>query len=147
VCSWQVVLALVGVSAAQTPPIWFGTWRLNLDQSTYSPGPPPFKRATRRIAASGDDITIIDEMVRSRGGITHLEWTGKFDGKDYPVQGVELVLTNAYRRIDDRTYDLIQKIDGEVVATSRLTMSADGKTIITVNSSRTASATTVYDRE
>ena len=86
-------------------------------------------------------------MVRSRGGITHLEWTGKFDGKDYPVQGVELVLTNAYRRVDDRTYDLIQKIDGEVVATSRLTMSPDGKTITTVNSSRTASATTVYDRQ
>ena len=60
-------------------------------------------------------------MVRNRGGITHLEWTGKFDGNDYPVQGVELVLTNAYRRVDDRTYELIQKIDGEVVATARLT--------------------------
>ena len=35
----------------------------------------------------------------------HLEWTGKFDGNDYPVQGVEVVLTNAYRRVDDRTYD------------------------------------------
>ena len=86
-------------------------------------------------------------MVRSRGGITHLEGTGKFDGKDYPVQGVELVLTSAYRRVDDRTYELIQKIDGEVAATSRLTMSPDGKTITTINVSRTAGATTVYDRE
>ena len=92
-------------------------------------------------------ITIVDEMVRNRGGITHLEWTGKFDGIDYPVQGVELVLTNAYRRVDDRTYELIQKIDGEVVATSRLTMSPDGRTITTVNSSKTASATTIYERQ
>ena len=145
--SWPIVLALPALLAAQTQPIWFGTWTLNLARSTYSPGPPPFKRATRRIAPSGDDITIVDEMVRRRGGITHLEWTGKFDGKDYPVQGVELVLTNAYRRVDDRSYDLIQKIDGEVVATSRITMSPDGKTIITVNSSRTASATTVYDKQ
>ena len=145
--SWQIVLALPGVLAGQPQPGWFGTWTLNLVRSTYSPEPPPFKRATRRIAPSGDDITIVDEMVRRRGGITHLEWTGKFDGKDYPVQGVELVLTNAYRRVDDRTYDLIQKIDGEVVATSRITMSPDGKTIITVNSSRTASATTIYDRK
>jgi hypothetical protein len=86
-------------------------------------------------------------MVRSRGGITHVEWTGKFDGMDYPVQGVELVLTNAYRRVDDRTCELIQKIDGEVVATARLVLSPDGKTITTVNSSRTAGATTIYDKE
>jgi len=101
----------------------------------------------RRIEASASGITITDEMVRSRGGITHLEWTGRFDGQDYPVQGVELVLTNAYRRVDDRTYELIQKIDGDVVATSRMTMSPDGKTITTVNSSKTASATTVYEKE
>jgi hypothetical protein len=141
------VFALPAPSPGQAQPSWFGTWRLNLDKSTYSPGPPPFKRATRRIAPAGDDITIIDEMVRSRGGVAHLEWTGKFDGKDYPVQGVEVVLTNAYRRVDDRTYDLIQKIDGEVVATSRLTMSPDGNTVITVNASKTASATTVYERQ
>ena len=84
--------------------------------------------------------------MRSRGGVTHLEWSGKFDGVDYPVQGVELVLTNAYRRIDDHTLELIQKIDGQVVATARLLISPDGRTITTVNSSRTASATTVYER-
>ena len=28
---------------------------------------------------------------------------GGFDGKDYAVQGADYVLTNAYRRIDDRT--------------------------------------------
>src|SRR3977135_2407618 len=113
------VLALPAQEHVQPQPGWFGTWSLNLTKSTYSPGPPPFKRATRRIEPSGSDIKIIDEMVRNRGGITHLEWTGKFDAKDYPVQGVELVLTNAYRHVDDRTYELIKKIDGEGVATAR----------------------------
>ena len=141
------VLALSGLLAGQPQPSWFGTWTLNLARSTYSPGPPPYTRARRRVEPSGDGIKITDDMVRSRGGIIHLEWTGKFDGKDYPVQGVELVLTNAYRRIDDRAYELIQKIDGEVVATSRMAMSPDGRTITTVNSSRTASATTVYERQ
>jgi hypothetical protein len=98
------------------------------------------------VTASGGEITIVDEMVRNRGGITHLEWTGKFDGTDYPVQGVELVLTNAYRRVDDHSYELIQKIDGAVVATSRLTLSPDGRTITTVNASKTASATTIYEK-
>ena len=59
--------------------------------------------------------------MRSRGGILHLEWIGKFDGNDYPVQGVEVVLTSAYRRVDDRTWELRQKIDGEPVATVRFT--------------------------
>jgi hypothetical protein len=75
------VLAMSDALAGQPHPGWFGTWTLNLARSTYSPGPPPFKRATRRIETSGDDIKITDEMVRTRGGITHLEWTGRFDGK------------------------------------------------------------------
>ena len=139
-------LALTGVLAGQAETSWFGVWQLNLARSTYNPGPPPFRRATHRIERSGEWITITDDQVRRRGGVTHLEWTGKFDGIDYPVQGVELVLTNAYRRVDDRTYELIQKIDGEVVATARLQISADGRTITTVNSSTTASATTVYEK-
>jgi hypothetical protein len=141
-------LALAGVLAArgEAETSWFGVWQLNLARSTYHPGPPPFSRATHRIERSGDRIKITDDQVRRRGGVTHLEWTGKFDGIDYPVQGVELVLTNAYRRVDDRTYELIQKIDGEVVATGRVQISADGKTITTVNSSTTASATTVYGK-
>jgi hypothetical protein len=147
VSSWLITLALPGALAAQVDPVWFGTWTLNLARSTYSPGPPPFRRATRRIARSGGRINITDDQVRTRGGVTHLEWTGTFDGRDYPVQGVELVLTNAYHRVDDRTYELIQKIDGEVVATARLVISADGRTITTVNSSRTASATTLYDKQ
>jgi hypothetical protein len=140
------VLALAGVLAGQAETSWFGVWQLNLARSTYHPGPPPFRRATHRIERSGDRIKITDDQVRRRGGVTHLEWTGKFDGIDYPVQGVELVLTNAYRRVDDRTYELIQKIDGEVVATARLQISADGRTIATVNSSRTGSATTIYEK-
>jgi hypothetical protein len=147
ILSWLITLALPGPAPAQTQPAWFGTWKLNLAKSTYSPGPPPFTRATRRIEASGDDVTIVDEMVRSRGGVIHLEWTGKFDGRDYPVQGVELVLTNAYRRVDDHRYELIQKMDGEVVATARLVLSPDGKTVTTVNSSRSASATTIYEKQ
>jgi hypothetical protein len=146
VFSWLLTVSLHGALAVQPPPGWFGTWTLNLARSTYSPGPPPFKRATRRIEPSGDRITITDEQVRTRGGITHLEWTGTFDGVDYPVQGVELVLTNAYRRVDDRTYELIQKIDGQVVGNARLTISPDGRTITTVDSSRTASTTTVYEK-
>ena len=85
--------------------------------------------------------------MRSRGGILHLEWSGRLDGLDYPVQGVEVVLTNAYRRLDDRTWELVQKTDGAVAAAARLAISSDGKTITVVTSSKTGSATTIYERQ
>jgi hypothetical protein len=132
-------------TADATTPAWFGTWTLNVAKSTFSPQP-PYKRATRIIKPFDGMMIIIDDLVRSRGGILHLEWSGRFDGRDYPVQGAEVALTNAYRCPDDRTCDLTQKIDGEVVATARLTISADGKTIVTVTSSRSGRATTVYQK-
>jgi hypothetical protein len=146
VLAWQIALAPAGSLAAQTPASWFGTWQLNVGKSTFSPEP-PYKGARRRIEASDGGITIVDDLVRSRGGILHLEWTGKLDGLDYPVQGVEIVLTNAYRRVDDRTWALVQKMDGVIVATARLAISPDGKTLTTVTSSRTGNATTVYEKQ
>ena len=68
-------------------------------------------------------------MVRRRGGITHMEWSGRFDGKDYPVQGVDYVLTNAYRTLSDRSYEIMVRVDGNQAATATASISADGKTM------------------
>jgi len=147
--AWQIALAPPSVLGAQAPPpSWFGTWKLNVARSTFSPEP-PYKGARRRIETSdgGITITIVDDLVRSRGGILHLEWTGKLDDLDYPVQGVEIVLTNAYRRVDDRTWALVQKMNGVIVSTARLAVSPDGKTLTTITSSRTGNATTIYDKQ
>jgi hypothetical protein len=73
----------------------------------------------------------------------HLEWIGRFDGLDCAVQGVEVVLSNAYRCQDGRTCELVQKLNGEVVVTARLTISPDGKALTTVADG----FTTVYERE
>lgn len=150
--SWRVFLAAelvaasVVVSADQAPSAWFGTWTVNVAKSTFGPNP-AFKRATRRIAPTDGSIAIVDDLVRNRGGIVHLEWIGKFDGADYPVQGLETVMTNAYRCADERTCELTQKIDGDVAATSRLMLSADGKTLTAVTSSSGGQAITVYEKQ
>ena len=100
----------------------------------------------------GDGVQVVYDMVRPRGGITHLEWRGAFDGRDYPLTGVEdIIVTNAYRRTDDRSYEIIQKVNGEIVATARVTISADGRTLTTVtttkNPSGDATSTTIYERQ
>ena len=91
-------------------------------------------------------------MVRPRGGVTHLEWTGYFDGRDYPVQGVEEFVTYAYQRIDARTYDVVTKLDGRPAARSRAVLSADGRSITTTTAGRDsrgvdATTITVYEKE
>jgi hypothetical protein len=148
----RVLALLIAMTSATilhggTTPSWAGTWTLNLERSTYTPERPPFRRATRRIELSDDQVTIVDDIVGSRGGVVHLEWRGRFDGTDYPVQGVDVVLTNAYRRIDDRRYELVQKMDGKVVATARLSLSVDRRTITTVTAGQTGSATTIHEKQ
>jgi hypothetical protein len=138
-------------AAAQSYEPWLGEWRLDVDRSTYSPGPPPYKRAMFRIEPLGDGVRVIYEMVRPRGGVIHMEWDGKFDGQEYPVQGLEEHVTYAYTRIDDRTYDIVARMDGRVAAASRTALSADGRTITTITTGRDAQGreaktVTVYEK-
>jgi hypothetical protein len=154
-----VVVAALALSAAQARVEgWFGTWELNLEKSIYNPGPPPYKRASYRIepldSAQGkpqDGIKVVYDMVRPRGGVTHMEWTGRLDGMDYAVQGVEEYVTNAYRAVSDREWEVVLKVDGRVAARSRISLSADGNTMTTVTTGRNAQGadvktTTVYER-
>jgi hypothetical protein len=102
---------------------------------------------TRRIEPAGKAfVAIVDDLVRIRGGVLHTEWTGKFDGQDYSVQGADVVLTYAVRPIDDRSVDLVQKVDGAVVATIRLAISPDGRVLTTVAPNGAGIATMVYEK-
>ena len=137
--------------SAQVDAAWLGEWRLNLTRSSYDPGPAPYVRASYQVERHGDGIRVVYEMVRPRGGVTHLEWTGRFDGQDYAVQGVEEPVTYAYRRIDARTYDVATKVDGQPAATSRAALSADGRSITTTTTGRDGRGTevttvTVYEK-
>jgi hypothetical protein len=133
-----------------------GIWKLNLAKSTYEAGPPPYKRSICKIESRPDDLNaglkVTYDMIGIRGGITHIEWVGKLDGKDYPIEGVDEVLTNAYTRIDERTYDVVVKADGVKAATARIVIAPDGKTLTSITSTRNAQGqilktTAVYDRQ
>jgi len=82
---------------------------------------------TLRIEPWEDGLKVVYDMVRRRGGITHLEWTGRFDGKNYAVQGVDYVLTNAYRQLSDRSYEIVVSVDGRTAAVATAVVSPDGR--------------------
>ena len=128
---------------AQTP--WFGTWKLKTNSDRY-------KSVTSKIEPSDDGLKVTYDMVGTRGGITHMEWTGKFDGRDYPVQGVDYVLTNAYSLLNALSYQIVVKVDGAAAATATVTISPDGKTLTTITAEKNArgqtiNTTAVYDRQ
>src|SRR5262245_40902746 len=144
-----VCLGLLQPLAALDPAPYFGTW--NQVFGRYS-APSPYKRITSRIEPWEDGLRVTYDLVGKRGGVTHMEWTGKFDGQDYPMQGVDNVLTNAYRKIDDRSYEIVIKVEGRVQATARVAVSPDGKSLQVATSTPTASGQsvttiTVYARQ
>jgi len=146
----MVLLAtVVAAAGAEAPPVWAGTWQLAHETSSYS-GPPAYTRATYVIEADDDGLHVVYDAVLSRGGVTHLEWRGKLDGRERPVQGSDEYLTYAYRAGAHDTWELTARIDGHVVATATVSFSADGREMTTVTRAtvdrRPIVTTTVYRR-
>jgi hypothetical protein len=134
--------------AADNPQM--GTWKLNEAKSKIAPGAP--KNTTVVVEPAGDKIKVTVDGVDADGKPTHNEWTGKFDGKDYPVTGDPTSDVRSYKKIDDRTLELTIKKDGKTTISGRIVVPADGKTR-TVAINRTDSAgkktksTVVYDKQ
>jgi hypothetical protein len=134
-----------GVAAQASAPRapWFGTWQLAQPAPASRFDPPPYKRVTLRIEPWEEGLRVVYDMVRARGGITHMEWTGRFDGRDYPVQGADYFLTNAYRLTGDRSYEIAIKVDTRVAATATAAVSPDGSTLTVTTVERDARGQTV----
>ena len=83
VLTLAVFFAGVVVCSADDPNM--GTWKLNEAKSKFSPG--SSKNQTVVYEAAGDKVKVTVDGIDGNGQSTHNEWTGKFDGKYYPVTG------------------------------------------------------------
>jgi hypothetical protein len=109
-----------------------GTWKLNEAKSKFTPETTKFTTVTFKNTLG--NIKTTQDGISGDGKPIHVEWSGKFDGKDYPVTGDPNVDTRSYAKVDDRTLHVTAKKNGQVVATAHTVVSADGK-------SRTATVT------
>src|SRR5215469_14925034 len=96
---------------------WIGTWKLNEAKSKLAPGGP--KNTTVVYEAVGDKVKITIDGVGADGQPAHNEWTGSFDGKDYPVTGDPNSDARSIKRIDDHTLVLKVKKGGKVTNSGR----------------------------
>jgi hypothetical protein len=145
-----LVMLFIGLAmcSAQNPSL--GTWKLNEAKSKIPAGFP--KNLTVKYEAAGDSIKATVDGVDGKGKPTHTEWTGKFDGKDYPVTGDPASDARAIKQIDDRTLDLTVKKAGKVTMTGRIVVAADGKSRTLTASGMDSmgmkvEGTSVYDKQ
>ena len=104
-----------------------GTWSMNTEKSKYSPGPPT-KSLTVVVESDENNYKIDATGTDGDGNPIHVQYSAKFDGKDYPATGIANADTVSVKRIDVNTVETMQKKDGKVVMTITTRVSKDGKT-------------------
>jgi hypothetical protein len=127
-----------------------GTWKLNEAKSKFGNG--AGKSTTVTYQADGDSVKVTVEGTDATGAATHSEWTGKFDGKEYPATGGAAGATRSYRKVNDHTLTFEEKESGRVTERGRIVVSADGKsrtvTISAINKEGVkVTSTAVYDKQ
>jgi hypothetical protein len=124
-----LTLAVPAVSLwAQAADPAAGTWELNLAKSKFSPGPAP-KSQTRTYEVTGDNVKYSLKGVDAEGKPILVEYTAKYDGKDYPVAGVPDFDTISLKRVNATTAEATLKKGGKVVQTSKRVVAKDGKSL------------------
>ena len=122
----SVVALFATVLVCYAADVQLGTWKLNEAKSKVTAGGQ--RNTTVIMEAAGDSVKVIAEGVDGNGKPSRNEWTGKYDGKDYPVTGDPTSDMRSYKQVDDHTLAVVVKKSGKTTLTGNIVVSADGKT-------------------
>jgi hypothetical protein len=144
-----VLIALVGVALhlpvrAQAPTQLFGTWKLNVAKSKYSPGPPP-KSMTVTYSPAGFGMKIVVDMVPAEGPAQHWEMSPTYNGQDHKVTGNPEADTISIKRISDTKGESTFKKGGKVTVVNVRTLAADGRSMTIESTGTTADGKPRHD--
>jgi len=133
---------------AATPQM--GTWKLNEAKSKITPG--TMKNTHVVYSSMLGQVKIKSDGIDPSGKPIHVEWSGKFDAKDYPVTGDPNSDARSYTKIDDRTLGFNAKKSGKGTTSGRIVVAADGKSrTVTMSGTdskgKKVSSTVVYDKQ
>lgn len=117
--------------AQQEMRLKFGTWKLNLQKSTFPAGKAP-RSDTRIYEDRGGGVIMSTHITVDEQGKEALTiYAAKFDGKEYPVatRGSGALNTIAFQVIDDYSESFVLTRDGKVATRGTTSISKDGKTM------------------
>ena len=145
-----MVLCFVGLAASFAENPNMGTWKLNEAKSKLAAG--MLKSTLVVYTADGDTIKVVTDGTDGKGNPMHTEWTGKFDGKDYPLTGDPTADSRSYQTVNEHTLTLENKKDGKVTTSGKIVVSPDGKTrALTVSAKDSAGkklrSTAIYNKQ
>jgi len=123
----MLLIALTLVVAAAAADQLSGTWKMNPEKSKYSPGPAP-KDLTVVVESDENNYKLDATGTDGDGKPMHVQYSAKFDGKDYQATGIPNADAVSLKRIDASTIETLQKKEGKVVMTVTTKVSKDGKT-------------------
>ena len=146
----SLVVCFVGVAVCFADDAFTGTWKLDEAKSKLAAGAP--RNNTVVYETIGDYVKVTIDGTDKDGKPTHNEWTGKFDGKDYPVTGDPTSDSRSVTKIDDHTLGFNVKKAGKSTTSGRIVVSADGKSrTVTTNGTdskgKKTTSTAVYDKQ
>jgi len=146
----SLAVFLLGVAVSLAADANLGTWKLNEAKSKIPAG--ASKSTTVVYAMVGDSVKVTVDGTSGDGKPVHSEWTGKYDGKDYPATGAADHDSRWYKKIDDNTLEFGAKKAGKSIGGGKVVVAPDGKsrtvtTTLPDASGKPVSTTSVYDKQ
>lgn len=144
-------LSITAATAVFAASAHMGTWKLNEAKSTF--GPDSVKNTTVTYTEAEDGmIKLTVDGTDKDGKAIHWTWMGKFDGKQYKVEGAPMADTIGYKALNDHTNSATGMKDGKVVFTGTIKVAKDGKsrmvtTSITDANGKKHTDKAYYDKE
>jgi hypothetical protein len=124
-----LLVAAAAISFASNPTE--GTWKLNESKSKFGEGSGKTLMVVWEKAGGQEKCTV--DGVDADGKKFHTVWTGKLDGKDYPITGDATSDTRSFDLRSDSTIEMVSKKDGKTVGEGSIVVAADGKTRTVTN--------------
>jgi len=126
-----------------------GTWKLNVQKSKFNPGPAP-QSQTITWEKAGDAMKFMAQTVAVDGKTASMDYTYKYDGKDYPVKGSPNVDSVSVKVIDANTTERTDKKSGKVTLVYRRTITGNIMTVTvkgTNASGQAVDSVAVYEKQ
>jgi hypothetical protein len=161
------VLANILIGIAFMAPLTFGaennfvgTWKLNLDQSKFNPGPGP-KSLIETVEAAEGGIKVTATGQGPDGTPINSSFTAKYDGKDYAVTDTATGTpaghhtgtsfdSIALKEVDANTLAFTTKKDGKVFSRGQAKVSGNTLTVTSKGTDakgKSFNDTAVYDKQ
>jgi hypothetical protein len=141
-----MALCFLAAAVCVASDVNMGTWKLNNAKSKFPAG--ATKNNTVVYEMAGDQMKVTIDATLGDGKPAHIEWTGKADGKFYPLTGDPNNDERSYKKINDYTMEGVSKKGGKVTANTKIVVAKDGKSrTVSSTNSKGEKVVAVYDKQ